>query len=239
MGLFSHQTPTLDWQARLAVRAQQAVHPDLQRFYQAGTVSPHTPLAEVPFVALDFETTGLNPDEHSIVSIGLVPFTLARIQLSPARHWVVRPRQGLQDSSVVLHGITHSEVARAPDLLAVLAPLLDALAGRIVVVHHRAIERRFLDVAVRARLKEGLEFPMVDTFELEGRLYRQGWRARLLKALGRPPPSIRLDACRSRLNLPHYAAHNALVDALGTAELFQAQVAYRFDPQAPIHQFWH
>lgn len=239
MLILPNQAPTLDWQARLAVRAKQARHPTLQRFYQAGTVSPYTPLAEVPFVALDFETTGLNPNEHSIVSIGLVPFTLARIRLSDAHHWVVRPRQGLAEASVVLHGITHSEVARAPDLQEILEPLLDALAGRIVVVHHRAIERRFLDVAVRARLQEGLEFPMVDTFDLEGRLYRQGWRARLQRLLGLRVPSIRLDACRSRLNLPHYAAHNALVDALGTAELLQAQVAHRFDPHMPIHRFWH
>lgn len=45
-------------------------------------VSPDTPLAQVPLVAMDFETTGLNADRDDIVSIGLVPLSLQRIRLS-------------------------------------------------------------------------------------------------------------------------------------------------------------
>ena len=38
---------------------------------------------------------------------------------------------------------------------------------------------------------------------------------------------LRLQACRDRYNLPAYPAHNALMDALATAELLLAQAGHR------------
>ncbi len=32
--------------------------------------------------------------------------------------------------------------------------------------------------------------------------------------------------------------HHALTDALATAELLQAQIAYHFDPDTPISEVW-
>ena len=50
-------------------------------------------------VAIDFETTGLSATEHSIISVGLVPFTLEGIRLSAARHWLVKPKLALRQTS--------------------------------------------------------------------------------------------------------------------------------------------
>ncbi|MEO9701772.1 exonuclease domain-containing protein, partial [Marinobacter alexandrii] len=110
----STQTP--DWSERFDALAREAQHPLLKEYYAAGCIAPDTPISEVPMVAMDFETTGLNPDQHSIVSVGLVPFTLKGIQLSAARHWVVRPRLPLHQTSIEIHGITHADIAKAPDL---------------------------------------------------------------------------------------------------------------------------
>ena len=38
---------------------------------------------------------------------------------------------------------------------------------------------------------------------------------------------LRLQACRDRYNLPPYPAHNALIDALATAELLVAHASHR------------
>ncbi|HEV8077790.1 MAG TPA: 3'-5' exonuclease, partial [Marinobacter sp.] len=196
------------------------------------------PLSQVPMVAMDFETTGLNATEHSIISIGLVPFTLEGIQLSAARHWLVKPKLALHQTSVAIHGITHSDLEQAPDLIDILPELLECLAGRLPVVHYRDIERPFLDVALRHRLQEGIQFPLLDTMAIEAHLHPdrrptfwQTWR-------GKKPLSIRLSDSRLRYGLPHYAAHNALMDAVATAELLQAQIAHHFDPQTPVSDLW-
>ena len=215
-----------DWPARFAELAAAARDARLQAFYAAGTVVGDTALKDVPMVAIDVETTGLDPAHDEIVSIGVVPMDAACIRSSASRYWVVRPRAELHPESVTIG--------------AIVGELLAALAGRVVVVHCREIERRFLDVALKARLGEGIEFPVIDTMELEARLHRApppGFFARLFGK--KPAPvSIRLADSRERYKLPRYRAHHALTDALATAELLQAQVAHRFAPEMPLRELW-
>lgn len=227
-----------DWPARFASLAAQARDPRLRAFYTASPPPGDTPLAAVPLLALDVETTGLDARRDEIVSIGLVPLDLDRVRASASRHWIVRPRRALAAESVTLHGITHSQVAAAPDLATILDELLAALAGQVLVVHCRDIERAFLAAALRERIGEGLEFPVIDTMELEARLHR-GKKPGLLDRLRRRPPvSIRLADARARYGLPRYRPHHALTDALATAELLLAQVAHRFTPETPLRELW-
>lgn len=227
-----------DWPSYMQRRAAEVQDPLLRRFFAADWPAPETPIGEAPLVALDLETTGLDVQRHAIVSIGLVPFGLGRIPLARRRYWVVRPSRPLSNTSITYHRITHSEVANAPDLEEVLPELLEALAGRIVVVHFRHIERPFLDEAVRARLGQGIRFPMIDTMSLEARLYRLSLWSRLRRWMRRPPVSIRLGDSRRRYGLPDYQGHHAMVDALSTAELLQAQVARHYDPALPVSALW-
>ncbi|OIN07657.1 3'-5' exonuclease [Oceanisphaera psychrotolerans] len=226
------------WPSLFGELARHARDYRLERFYRAGAVNADTPLSEVPFVAMDFETTGLNLKKDAIVSIGLVPFDLQRIRCRESRHWILNPHKPMAEESVVIHGITHSEVKSAPDLLLVLDDLLAALAGRVVVVHHRTIERGFLDRALKARLNEGIVFPVVDTMELEARLHRHKPLGLWARLRGRKPVSIRLADSRSRYHLPFYHPHHAQTDALATAELLQAQIAHHFSPDTPIGDLW-
>lgn len=228
----------VDWAGYMAARAQRADNEALQRFFSTPLPAPDTPLSEVPMVALDLETTGLDERRHGIVSVGAVPFTLGRIPLAQRRYWVVKPPRPLDEASIAYHHITHSEVADAPDLDEVLDELLEVLAGRVVVVHFRNIERPFLDAAVKERRGEGVLFPMIDTMSLEARLHRQTLWARFRRWLGRPPVSIRLNASRERYGLPPYQGHHALVDALATAELLQAQIANHYSPDTPLKALW-
>lgn len=227
-----------DWISYMAERALRSQDSALKRFFETSLPGPGTPIGEVPMVALDMETTGLDERRHGIISIGAVPFTLNRIKLTERRYWVVKPPRPLDEASIAYHHITHSEIANAPDLDVVLNDVLETLAGRLVVVHFRNIERPFLDAAVKDRRGEGVMFPMIDTMSLEARLHRQTLWARFRRWIGQPPVSIRLNASRARYGLPAYQGHHALLDALATAELFQAQIAHRYDPDTPLNTLW-
>lgn len=228
----------LEWSVRFEQLALEAKHPALQRFYKAGAVPARTAIDSVQLLALDVETTGLDAQAHSIVSIGLLPFTLSRIQCRHAKYWVIRPSSELSGKSVTFHHITHSEISNAPTFDKVFETLLDAMAGHVMVVHYRNIEREFLHQAFFRLLGEGLQFPVIDTMQLEARIHRQnpGLFRRLLR---RPQPSIRLADSRARYNLPMYHAHHALTDALATAELLQAQIATHQLPSTPIGTLWN
>ncbi|MBS3804131.1 MAG: 3'-5' exonuclease [Oleiphilaceae bacterium] len=232
-------TDHAQWPDHMAKLAESAINPTLRAFYQAGCVAPETPISEVPMVALDFETTGLDPDAHSIVSIGLIPMTLKRIYCRGAHHWILRPSLPLQQESVTIHGITHTDIAQAPDLAEILEEFLPAMAGKVMVVHHRGIERPFLDVALQWRLREGIEFPVIDTMAIEAHINprrKLSWIGRLR---GGRPVSIRLPDARARYGLPHYAPHHALVDALASAELLQAQIQTHYSEDTPVGDLWY
>ncbi|WP_339504825.1 3'-5' exonuclease [Pseudomonas sp. RL_105y_Pfl2_101] len=227
---------TLDWPARFEQLAQQARHPLLQRFYQAGVANGQTPLEQVDLLALDLETTGLNACSDSIVSIGLIPLTLKRIRCGEALYWIIKPAQ-LTHESVTFHRITHADIRHAPRLPDIMEHLLEAMTGKIMVVHYRTIERDFLDQAFRHHWGEGLQFPVIDTMQLEARQVR-GHRSWLDRLLQRPPSSVRLADSRTRYHLPPYHAHQALTDALATAELLQAQIATDYSPDVAIGELW-
>ena len=227
-----------DWPAIMQQQAESARAPILRDFYGGSCVEADRALSDTPLVALDLETTGMDPERHSVVSLGLVPFSLERIVCRESVYRVVQPRREPDADSIVIHHITHSEMDAAPDIADVLEPLLEALAGKVVVVHYRAIERRFLDAVCRDRLGEGLVFPVIDTMAVEADAHPHRKPGLVGRWMGRKPISLRLAACRERYSLPHYGAHHALTDALATAELFQAQVAHRYGPDTAVGSLW-
>lgn len=227
----------MNWAERFQRLAQESRHPLLIAFYQAGVVSQETPLEQVQMLAMDVETTGLDAQQHEIVSIGLLPFNLSRIRCGEAQYWVIKPSTELNEESVTFHRITHTDILHAPAVSEVLADLLKAMEGKVMVVHYRNIERGFLNRALIRYFGEGVQFPVIDTMQLEARLHRQPrrWWDRMLR---RPLTSIRLADSRARYNLPPYQAHHALMDALATAELLQAQVMQRYSRDVGVGQLW-
>jgi DNA polymerase III subunit epsilon len=228
-----------DWQHYYQQQAQSCSQPLLRQFYQAGMVASDTPIVDVPLLALDIETTGLDPASCGIVSIGLMPMDTHRVYSSHAKQWLLKPRVALSDSSIALHRITHSDIAQAPDLTAVLPELLHHLAGKVIVLHYRGIERPFLHAAIKTRLGLGIFFPVIDTMALEARLHRQKPRSLWQKLSRQKPLSIRLADSRLRYGLPPYQPHHAVTDALACAELLQAQLVRHFSRQTAVSKLWY
>jgi DNA polymerase III subunit epsilon len=228
------QTPLVNWQTRFSLLAEQAKDPRISTFYRNAYIPDDTPVKQVPFLSVDLETTGLDPLTDDIVSVGFIPLCHDRILCSGTRYWVVRPEKERPDIQTVIHGITHTDITACPRLDDILAPLLEAMAGRVVVAHYSRIEREFLRKAVSDLTGDLLEFPVVDTMELESRKHPVVRPNFIQRWMGeKTSPSLRLAHARQRYNLPPYHPHHALTDALAAAELFLAQLADRFTPDTP------
>ena len=211
------------WQEYQAMMLRDG-HAHLKHFYQPGFAYLDQKLRDAPCLAIDIETTGLDSQNDRIVSIGLVEFDCQRVYLKTAKHWLVNPGE-LSDSSIIVHGITHSDISSAPSIKTVIPEVLAAMAGRLTVVHYRAMEREFFRTLSLALWGESWLFPVIDTFALEASCLdqNQGWFDRMRR---KQLPSLRLPDVRLRYNLPDYENHNALIDAMATAELLQAQAQY-------------
>lgn len=227
--------PRQDWQEMFAQWAKDAPEGPLKRYYEAGSIALDTQLKDTPLLALDLETTGLDPLKDEIISLGCVPMDHRIIRCNGAGYWMAKPERALNAESVTIHEITHTELAEAPPLHRILNEILNVLSGKVVVVHCVSIEREFLREAALNMYGFPLYFPVLDTMHIE-RLAQDKtpWWKRIIAR----NPSLRLDACRQRYHLPRYKAHHALTDALSSAELLQAQISYHLDSQAPISEYW-
>jgi DNA polymerase-3 subunit epsilon len=236
MTLLPYQTIPDDWDQFFAQQIHHALPESLQSFYYKPLVSGQQLMQETDFVSIDIETTGLNAQEDDIISVGLVPFDYHRIYLAQAKHWIVRSRR-LTSESVVVHRITHSELVDAPSLGSILPEIMPYLEGKQIVVHYRYMEREFFRQAAANLMQQNWLFPVIDTLELEAHYLRQQ-RSILAGWMQKPLPSLRLLDVRQRYNLPAYENHNALVDALATAELLQALIAKQKLAETPVRDLW-
>jgi DNA polymerase-3 subunit epsilon len=182
--------------------------------------SPATSCREAGIVALDLETTGLAPARDVIVSIGLVHIEGMSIRLNTAWHQIVQVGRDIPEESAVIHQITDDQAAAGQPLDEVLPRLLERLKGRVMLAHYAAVEQQFIDAACQRIYGAPFIVPTIDTQMLA--------RRRLERAHAVYKPSdLRLFNLRTKYHLPRYKAHNALSDALATAELFLAMVAER------------
>lgn len=198
----------------------------LRDYYAVPFPLPESDWGQVDYLALDFETTGLNHERDEILSIGYTTLRGPSLLLGEAVHLLARPSRAIPETSAVVHGILDDQAAGAQPLEEVLPQLLGALAGKALLAHHAAIEYRFLSNACQRIYGYPFIGPVVDTLALEVRSFRR--RDQAIKS-----GDMRLAAARDRYNLPRYPAHNALTDAIGAGELFLAQLAYRSGKQRP------
>ena len=173
-------------------------------------------LALTPMLSVDIETTSLDVSEGHIVSIAWVPVDDERIVLARARHIAVRV-QGEVGQSAIFHQITDTDMRSGSELSSALEQFAAVATGRVLVFHNATLDMAFLGHAIMEQFGLPLLMPVIDTMAVERRrLLRQNQTIQE----GR----LRLYACRRDYGLPDYPPHNALSDALATAELLLAQM---------------
>ncbi len=180
-----------------------------------------TPWRQAAYCVVDLELTGLDPREDSIISFGAVPVDGGRVIVRDSRAGLCRPSSPLKVDSIVIHGLRGMDLADAPGPAVALRPLLDAMAGRILVAHSSWVEQSFLQRAFRP-LGVRLRGPIIDTVQLGAAL-----GARLGRPLGED-----LAELVANLGLPAHREHDALGDALTTAQVFIA-LATLLDRETP------
>jgi DNA polymerase-3 subunit epsilon len=187
------------------------------RYAAAAAPRGRTAWRQASYCVADLETTGLDPRRHEIVSFGAVAVEGGRVRLDSARHGLVRPARQVSLESMRVHELRAADLLDAPPLDEAIEELLDAMAGRILVVHTARVERGFLRPALRRRGVR-LQEPIIDT-EVLGRLW-------LLERDGDAPRRLPLGALARALGLPAHDPHDALGDALTTAQAFLAVVTH-------------
>jgi DNA polymerase-3 subunit epsilon len=172
------------------------------------------------FFVLDFETTGLDVNRDHIISAGFTEIKNNRIQLNKSEHHLVTTKLKLESNNVSIHNLTDDMVSKGMSIIKLFEYLLVKMAGKVLIAHYQKIEYSFIQQACQSLYGLSLPLIMLDTLEIEKRKQEK---------LNRPivANQLRLFNLRNAYNLPRYNAHNAMEDAISTAELFIAQVKIR------------
>jgi DNA polymerase III subunit epsilon len=167
-------------------------------------------------LALDLETTGVDA-QAEILAVGDVPIVDDAVRLGEAHHALVRPARRSAALGIEAHHLRPVDVAAAPTIEDILPGLLDRVAAvDAIVVHHAALDVRVLRRACRATGRRWPDPPVIDTVGMVEQVRRRQ------RHLGGPRMPRDLAGARASLGLPAHRAHDALADAVATAELYLA-----------------
>jgi len=166
-------------------------------------------------ISVDFETTGLDFEKDSIVSIGMVNIVNLGVDLASSSHQVILLGNALSEESVVIHGITDNDCDNGVAITDALPALLTRLKGKVLLAHNARIELGFLNKVCRSLYDTDFIIPVIDTQHLAKRSLERTNKAYKSN-------DLRLFNLREKFNMPAYKAHNAQMDAVSTAELFLA-----------------
>ncbi len=206
LGLFRSQD-----RRRLRALAK-ARHPVMQSFLSQPFPREQDDWRSAQIVSLDFETTGLDPERDRLLSYGCIEIDRGTIRFGSAAHEIIRSNVLVPEASAVIHHITDDTARAGRPLQEVLPLLLERLRGKLLLVHFKRVEIGFLDAICRALYGSPFLIPTIDTLELAQRVLKpQDDRA--------GASQLRLFNLRDRYGLPKYSAHDALYDAMTTAEL--------------------
>ena len=181
------------------------------------------PWREAVYWALDLETTGLDPAADHVLSVGLVPVRGGTIRYGERYRCLVRPPalDRVPTDGLRAHHILPGELHAAPPLAAVLPEVDRRIREGVLLLHHAPLDLAFLARGYEATALTWPRPPVVDTVDLLMRVHR------LHHGLDPAAPAAPLSLARAReaCALPPHHAHDALADAVATAELFLALVA--------------
>jgi DNA polymerase-3 subunit epsilon len=168
------------------------------------------PVGESRFVVVDVETTGLNLMQDRLISIGAVAVVNGKIALGDSFYVVLQQRAASEKDNILLHGIgTSAQLEGEPPADALLA-FMEYLGKSPLVAFHVTFDETMIKRALRDYLGLNFKHPWLDLAYVMPGLHPP--LARRLRAL---------DDWIGNFNIRIDARHNALADALATAQLLQ------------------
>lgn len=173
-----------------------------------------TSVADVTFVAFDFETTGLYPAQDKIVEFGAVKFKGGAVV--DTFQQLANPGIPITEDAARISGIDSDMVVSAPPVAEVLPRFVEFLGEAVLVAHNAPFDLAFLRAALTSEGKGvgvggGVANTIIDTQILAQKAFPRQKSYSLQNLVG-------------FLAIPPNQAHRALDDAVMCMKLFVACV---------------
>lgn len=167
---------------------------------------------EDEIVVFDCETTGLDPEKDSIISIGAVKVKGNKILTNEAIHIHIDQEEQISHKSITIHQIRHCDLKGS-------IPVQEAIEKFLYYIGNRGIVGYYLefDVAmVNKYAKRMFGITLPNKKEEVSALYYD----KKISTIPQGNIDLRFDAILQDLALPKLQAHDALNDAIMTAMMY-------------------
>ena len=197
---------------REALRSREPLPPALEDRLQALTeLSPpptRNPHRRSRFVTVDVETTGMDMHRDALVSIGAVAVERGVIDLAHCFELVVRQHAASSVDNILIHRIGGQRQLAGVERSEALIGFMEYVAHAPLVAYRAEFDRTVLDRALRADLGIRTMSRWIDLAEL-------------LPALYPGNENRTMDDWLATMGIRMIARHDALADALATAQMLQ------------------
>lgn len=175
------------------------------------------------YVAIDIETTGLDPRYDEIIEIGAV--RVRNGDVVDTFQTLVKPQLEIDTYITELTGITNDMLVCAPDISRVLPDLAFFIGNSILIGHSVSFDVNFLFDACRDHNFNVFSYDYIDT-------------CRFWKLMEHDHPHHRLIDAISRYNLGSTVEHRALSDSLLAHLLYEALISQCIDEGLDFNSLW-
>lgn len=184
------------------------------------------PLAEVPFVLLDVESTGLEPQNGDRLCEIAVLHWQGGTQRG-AWETLINPQRPMSAGALSVHHIMPDMLARAPTFAAIADTLHEHLKGAVLVAHNAPFDFSFLNTELLRAGRPALNVPLVDTLQLSRTLLVQDRYslAALARTFGVERPNHRAmsDVVALKVVFAHLLERLRIVGVFTLDDLLRAQ----------------
>jgi DNA polymerase-3 subunit epsilon len=174
------------------------------------------PAPDGELVAIDTETTSLEPRLAELVAIGAVRLRGNRILTSQRFSAIIKPLGPVSGDSIRIHRLRPVDLAGAVPVEAALERLIDFVGGRPLVGYYLEF-----DIAVIDHALDRWRRILLPNRRIEVSALYYDWkigRSQFLRSHGHV--DLRFDAILADLDLPRLRKHDALSDAVSAALMY-------------------
>jgi DNA polymerase-3 subunit epsilon len=197
-----------------------ALPAEVAKYFRAELPSKKSAIESLRFVVIDTETTGLNPAKGDrILSIGAVVIEDLRVDLSQTFFEKVYCETASPPETIAVHLITPEESRKAPKISEVLPMFLEFIGGDVLIAHHARFDLAFLNAELERCYGQALRNYCLDTIDLAHALASTNQSFEYLGLNPRQMKEYELDKLATSLSIPIESRHDALNDAITTAQV--------------------
>lgn len=164
------------------------------------------------YVCFDCETTGLDPKNDEIISIGAILIKNNKILHSKKFERFAKTTVPLSSQSIKIHHIRECDIQNAQNIDEVIEEFLDFIGNRPLVGYFLEFDCSMINKYIKPKLGITLPNQKIEVSEL---YYNQK-----IKKYPQGNIDLRFDVMMDKLSLPRLGKHDAINDVIMTSMIF-------------------